>query len=918
MGLIKALFGNYSQREVKRIQPLCDAILALEDRCRAMSDEELRGETARLRDRLAMGESLDDILVEAFAACREACDRVLGLRPFPVQLLGGIVLHQGRIAEMKTGEGKTLVATLPAYLNALTGEGVHIVTVNEYLARRDSEWMGKVFRFMGLSVGLVIAGLDPEQRKAAYAADITYVTNSEVGFDYLRNNMALSKEQRSQRGYAFAVVDEVDSILIDEARTPLIISGVGEKSSRLYEQVDRFAKFLRAHRVRETDAKTDQDTVNGDYIVDEKARTVTLTQAGVQKAEAAFGVENLMDPDNVTLLHHINQAIRAHGIMKRDVDYVVKDGHVIIVDTFTGRLMPGRRYSEGLHQAIEAKEGVVVEQESRTIATVTYQNFFRMYKKLSGMTGTALTEEAEFRQIYDLDVIEIPTNRPVARIDYNDVLYKNEVEKFEAVIEQIKECYLRRQPVLVGTVSIEKSEVLSRMLKAHRVPHQVLNAKMHEKEAAIVAQAGKPGAVTIATNMAGRGTDIKLGGNAEYLAKAEMERLGFAEELIALADGFGDTDNEELLEARRTFRELTKKYRDEIRPDEEAVKAAGGLFIIGTERHESRRIDNQLRGRAGRQGDPGASRFYLSLEDEIFRLYANMGALGTLKAMFREKGEHIDVRMFGKLAESAQKQVEEQHFAARRHVLEYDDVMNRQREVIYAQRNQVLDGENLHDAVVGMIRSSIENNVARYTAGETHEEWNLDGLRAYYNGWLADERSFRYTPQEQEDIEPSELCDELFDRAMAKLEQLEAVAGTELTRDAERTLLLRAVDMHWMDHLDAMDDLRQGIGLRAYAQQDPVVVYRKESFDMFEEMVDGIREDTARMLLTVSVERRPQFRRTAVMKEVGASGDGTAAPRTVRKTAEQRVGRNDPCPCGSGKKYKKCCGAGSNEDKALS
>ncbi len=909
MGLLKTLFGNYSQRELKRIQPICNRVLALEDTYRAMDEATLRAETARLRDRLAMGESTDDILPEAFAACREACDRVLGLRPFPVQILGGIVLHQGRIAEMKTGEGKTLVATLPAYLNALGGEGVHIVTVNDYLARRDSEWMGKVFRYMGLSVGLVLPGASSAEHRAGYAADITYVTNSELGFDYLRDNMAMHKENRVQRGHAFAIVDEVDSILIDEARTPLIISGQGDKSTDLYARADAFVRQLRVFRIREMDAKEEQDTVDGDYIVDEKARTATLTQSGVHKAEQAFGVENLMDPENVTLLHHINQAIKARGVMQRDVDYVVKDNQVIIVDTFTGRLQPGRRYSEGLHQAIEAKEGVTVMRESRTIATITYQNFFRMYKKLSGMTGTALTEEGEFREIYRLDVVEIPTNRPVARVDHPDVLYKTELAKFNAVIDQIVECHERQQPVLVGTVSIEKSEQLAKMLRARKIPHEVLNAKHHEKEAEIVAQAGKPGAVTIATNMAGRGTDIKLGGNAEFLAKNEMRRMGIAEELIAESTAYGETDNAEVLAARDTFRELEAKHREEIRPEEELVKAAGGLFIIGTERHESRRIDNQLRGRSGRQGDPGASRFYLSMDDEIMRLYTSPSARAMLDRIWIDDIEKMDFKLFSSAIENAQRQVEQQHFASRRNVLQYDDVMNRQRELIYSQRNQVLDGEDVQASVKKMIADSIRETVAQYAADLDQTEWNLEGLRAYYKGWLADDDSFIYTPQELEDLEAEQLCDELIDRAETLAAAREAEFGSELMREVERVMLLRAVDIHWMDHIDAMDELRRGIGLRAYANQDPVVIYRKESYDMFEAMVAAIREDTARFVLTVRLRSEQPVQRTAVVKETGTSGDGTAPKRTVRKTESDRVGRNDPCPCGSGKKYKKCCGA---------
>ncbi len=907
MGLIKSLFGDYSKREIKRIQPLCDKVLGLEETYRAMSEEELRAQTDKLRDRLQMGESTDDILPDAFAVCREACDRVLGMRPFPVQILGGIILHQGRIAEMKTGEGKTLVATLPAYLNALSGEGVHIVTVNDYLARRDSEWMGKVYRYMGLSVGLIVHDLDNNARREAYAADITYGTNNELGFDYLRDNMVIYKENKVQRPHHFAIVDEVDSILIDEARTPLIISGQGDKSTDLYQQADHFAKTLKITKVKEMDAKEEQDTVEGDYIVDEKARTATLTQSGVKKAEQAFGVENLMDPDNVTLLHHINQAIKARGVMTRDVDYVVKDGQVIIVDEFTGRLMFGRRYNEGLHQAIEAKDGVKVERESKTLATITFQNYFRLYRKLSGMTGTAKTEETEFQQIYKLDVVEIPTNKPMIRNDLSDVIYKTEKGKFSAVIDQIVECHERQQPVLVGTISIEKSEHLSKLLKQRGVPHVVLNAKHHDREAEIVAQAGKIGAVTIATNMAGRGTDIKLGGNAEYLAKAEMRRLGFSEELIVESTGFGETDDEEILGARRTFQELEAKYKEEIRPEEEAVKEAGGLFILGTERHESRRIDNQLRGRAGRQGDPGASRFYLSLEDDLMRLFGGERINHLMEMLGIDEDTPIENKMLTNSIESAQRKVEERNFGIRRDVLQYDDVMNRQRELIYGQRDKVLDGENIRESVVGMIRESIGATVAQYTAGDDHEEWNLDGLREYYTGWLTTEDDFRYDAQQMEDLGREELTEQLIDKAMKIYEEKETNYGP-LMRELERVVLLKTVDRYWMDHIDNMEELRKGIHLRAYGQKDPVVLYRMEGFDMFDQMIASIREDTARLMLTVQIRQKEEPKREQVAKPTATSADGTDRPRTVRKTAAQKVGRNDPCPCGSGKKYKKCCG----------
>ena len=910
MGLIKALFGDYSKRELKRIQPICDRVLALEDTYRAMSEDELRGQTDKLRDRLKMGETTDDILPDAFAVCREAADRVLGMRHFPVQIIGGIILHQGRIAEMRTGEGKTLVATLPAYLNALTGEGVHIVTVNDYLARRDSEWMGKVYRYLGLTVGLIVHDLKNEERRAAYAADITYGTNNEMGFDYLRDNMVIYKQQKVQRGHHYAIVDEVDSILIDEARTPLIISGQGDRSTDLYARADAFARTLKAQRIREMNAKEEQNETDADYIVDEKARTATLTQAGVRKAEAYFKVENLMDSENVTLLHHINQAIKARGVMQRDVDYMVKDGQVLIVDEFTGRPMFGRRYNEGLHQAIEAKEGVKVERESKTLATITFQNYFRLYKKLSGMTGTAMTEETEFQQIYRLDVVEIPTNRPMIRKDLPDVVYKTEAAKYRAVIDQIVECHERQQPVLVGTISIEKSELLSKMLKGRGIPHNVLNAKHHEKEAEIVAQAGKIGAVTIATNMAGRGTDIMLGGNAEYLAKAEMRRMGLPEELIVESTAYGETDNEEILAARATFRELNDKYKEAIRPEAEAVREAGGLFILGTERHESRRIDNQLRGRAGRQGDPGASRFYLSLEDDLMRLFGGERINHMMELLGVEEDMPIENKMLTGAIESAQHKVEERNFGIRRDVLQYDDVMNRQREIIYSQRDQVLDGDSMKDAILGMIRESVTANVARYTADDNdHENWNLDGLRDYYRGWLTNDDDFRFTPQEREDTERSDIETTLIDRAMAIYAEKEAEFGDRM-REVERVVLLKTVDRYWMDHIDNMDELRRGIHLRAYGQKDPVVLYRIEGFDMFDQMIAAIREDTAHLMLTVRIRTEEEPKREQVAKVTGASagGDDTARPRTVRKTAAQKVGRNDPCPCGSGKKYKKCCG----------
>ncbi len=917
MSILKALFGDYSAKEVKRVRPLCDRVLALEDTYAAMGEEELRGQTAVLKERLAAGESLDDILPEAFAVCREASWRVLGMKHFPVQVIGGIILHQGRIAEMRTGEGKTLVATLPAYLNALEGKGVHIVTVNDYLARRDSEWMGKVYRYLGLRVGLIVHDLSKEERRAAYAADITYGTNNELGFDYLRDNMVVRQEDKVQRGHNFVIVDEVDSILIDEARTPLIISGQGDKSTELYNVADQFARGLNVYRIKEMDSKQEQDEVDGDYIVDEKARTATLTQAGVKKAEAFFKVENLMDSDNVTLLHHINQAIKARGVMQRDVDYVVKDGQVLIVDEFTGRIMFGRRYNEGLHQAIEAKEGVKVARESKTLATITFQNFFRLYHKLSGMTGTAKTEEAEFNQIYHLDVVEIPTNKPVVRVDYPDVIYKSEQGKYRAIIEQIRECHQRQQPVLVGTISIEKSELLSKLLKKTGIPHEVLNAKYHEKEAEIVAQAGKLGAVTIATNMAGRGTDIMLGGNPEFLAKAEMRRLGVPEELIAESTAYGETDDAEILAAREQFRQLNEKYKEQIRPETEQVCAAGGLFILGTERHESRRIDNQLRGRAGRQGDPGATRFYLSLEDDLMRLFGGERIDRLMETLGIDEDTPIENRLLSNSIESAQRRVEERNFGIRRDVLKYDDVMNRQREIIYGQRDTVLANGNVHDSIVKMVEESIRDNVAQYTAGDDdHTGWNLDGLRSYYHGWLADDSDFRYTPQQLEDADRGDIADELIARAMKIYDAKEQQYGSDTMREIERVVLLSTVDRYWMDHIDNMDELRRGIHLRSIGQHDPVVMYRNEGYDMFEHMVAAIREDTARSILTVQLRSQEEPQRKPVAKITGTSGgDGSDKKQPVRKTAAQKVGRNDPCPCGSGLKYKKCCGrnAGGEE-----
>lgn len=953
MNFLKAMFGNYSKREVKRVQPICDKVLALEDKYAQMSESELKNQTVLLKERLANGETLDDILPDAFAACREASWRVLGMKHFPVQVIGGIVLHQGRIAEMKTGEGKTLVATLPAYLNALTGEGVHIVTVNDYLARRDSEWMGKLYKYMGLSVGLITHDLENSLRKEAYAADITYGTNNELGFDYLRDNMVVYKEQKVQRGHAFGIVDEVDSILIDEARTPLIISGKGDKSTDLYEKADGFAKTLKLQRFTELDSKEDMEEYyaeNGiDYVVDEKQKTATLTQNGVKKAEEYFGIENLTDPDNLTLQHHINQAIKANGVMKLDVDYVVKDGEVIIVDEFTGRLMYGRRFNEGLHQAIEAKEGVKVQSESKTLATITFQNYFRLYKKLSGMTGTGETESEEFQEIYKLDVVEIPTNKPVIRKDLPDAVFKTERGKFNAVIDQIAEAHEKGQPVLVGTISIEKSELLSKMLKRRGIAHNVLNAKHHEKEAEIIAQAGKFGAVTIATNMAGRGTDIILGGNAEYMAKASMRKQGYPEELIEEATGYAETDNEEILEARKTFRELNEKYKDEIKDEADRVREAGGLMIIGTERHESRRIDNQLRGRSGRQGDPGVSRFFLSTEDDLMRLFGGDRMKAMMDRMNVEEDAPIENKMLSSIIESSQEKVELRNFGIRKDVLQYDDVLNRQREIIYGQRDQVLNGEDLHDTVLKMVSDSIDTSIKHYLPEGPRENWNYQSLIEYYRGWvITDEEKYKLTADELEGMEAEEIGQHIVDDALAIFKANEELLPAETIREMERVYLLKAVDTHWMDHIDAMDQLKSGIRLRSYGQHDPVVEYRLEGFDMFDEMIENIREDTMKMMLIMpkrvyeiqkrqeaieaarkaaekqaaaahqvmlnNGEEKPKenpvqaaLKREQVAKPTQTSGDGTdTANKTVRKG--KKVGRNDPCPCGSGKKYKKCCG----------
>ena len=916
MGLMTKLFGTRSQRELKKIQPTVDAILALEEPYKALSEEELKAKTQEFKDRYAKGESLDDLLPEAFAAIREAADRVLGMRPYPVQLIGGIVLHQGRIAEMKTGEGKTLVAILPCYLNALTGRGVHVVTVNEYLAKRDSEWMGKVYRYMGLSVGLVIPGMTPAQRRESYAADITYCTNNELGFDYLRDNMAIYKQELVQRGHAFAIVDEVDSILIDEARTPLIISGKGEDSSKLYEMADQFVATLHKKVFAKTEDKEDHDTFDCDYYVDEKSRTVGLTSDGVAKAERFFGVENLADSENATLSHHINQAMKARGLMKRDIDYVVKDGEIIIVDEFTGRLMYGRRYNEGLHQAIEAKEGVTVAGESKTLATITFQNFFRLYDKLSGMTGTALTEQEEFEAIYKLDVVEIPTNRPIARIDHPDVVYKTEAGKFRAIIQQVKECHAKGQPVLVGTISIEKSEILSKLLKREGIPHNVLNAKYHELEAQIVAQAGKFGAVTIATNMAGRGTDIMLGGNAEYLAKDALRKQGVEDTLLVEADSYAETSNPEILEVRQRYSELLKQYKSEIADEAEKVRQAGGLFIIGTERHESRRIDNQLRGRSGRQGDPGESRFYLSMQDDLMRLFAAGRVMGMMDTLGLDEDTPIDAKILSGAVENAQRTVESRNFQTRKHVLEYDDVMNVQREVIYAQRQKVLDGEDLKESIQTMLSGVVDSTVttALADAGGIVTQDSLGVLANLFEGIFCAKGTLEGRKNELMGKDTHQAAEILEQIAQATYQAKEAAYGEKLMRELERVIMLRVVDEYWMDNIDAMDDLKQGIGLRAYGQHDPVIAYKEEGYQMFQAMIQAIREETVRRLLLVQVRPQQEIRREKVAKETGAAAAGvTAVKKAPVRTAAKKVGPNDPCPCGSGKKYKKCC---MQKDKA--
>ena len=906
MGLFTKLFGTRSEREIKKIQPIVDKILAMEETHRNLTEEQLKAKTGEFKARLAAGETLDDILPEAFATIREAADRVLGMRPYPVQMIGGVVLHQGRIAEMKTGEGKTLVAIAPCYLNALTGKGVHVVTVNEYLAKRDSEWMGKVYRYLGLTVGLIIPGQTSQQRRESYAADITYCTNNELGFDYLRDNMAIYKHELVQRGHNFAIVDEVDSILIDEARTPLIISGKGEDSSKLYEMADAFVATLRKQVFAKTEDKEVQDDYDCDYFVDEKAHTVSLTARGIAKAEKFFGVENLADADNTTLSHHINQAMKARGLMKKDIDYVVKDGQIIIVDEFTGRLMYGRRYNEGLHQAIEAKEKVTVAGESKTLATITFQNFFRLYGKLSGMTGTALTEEEEFGTIYRLDVVEIPTNRPVVRKDHPDVVYKTEMGKFRAIIGQVKECYAKGQPVLVGTISIEKSEILSKLLKREGIPHNVLNAKYHEQEAQIVAQAGHFGAVTIATNMAGRGTDIVLGGNAEYMAKNELRKAGVPEELIAEADSYAETDNEEILAVRARYEALLAQFKGQIKDYAEKVRGAGGLFIIGTERHESRRIDNQLRGRSGRQGDPGESRFYLSLQDDLMRLFSSDRVMGMMDSLGLDEDTPIDAKILSGAVENAQRSVESRNFRIRKNVLEYDDVMNTQREVIYAQRQKVLDGEDLRENMMTMLRQMVESSVtdALAASGGVVDADTGRKLLATFQGIYFPRGAWEPVMG----AKAQQAAEEIYGLAVKAYEAKEAAYTPQIMRELERVVMLRVVDEYWMDNIDAMDDLKQGIGLRAYGQHDPVIAYKEEGFEMFQAMVTAIREETVRRMFLVQLRTNQEVKRERVAKETGtAAATKSEVKKQPVRNAATKVGPNDPCPCGSGKKYKKCC-----------
>ena len=941
MSLAEKLFGSFSDRELKKINPLTKQVLALEPKYQAMSDPELQAQTPALKEKLAAGSTLDEILPDAFAVCREAAWRVLGMKHFPVQVTGGIALHRGDIAEMQTGEGKTLVATLPAYLNALTGEGVHIVTVNDYLAKRDSEWMGKLYRWLGLNVGLIVQGIDGDARRRAYNADITYGTNNEYGFDYLRDNMVTYKDNMVQRGHAFAIVDEVDSILIDEARTPLIISGKGEDSSSLYTQVDRFVRTLHKSVVVELEDKVEADEqTDGDYVVDEKHKTCTLTAKGIQKAEEYFKVENLAAAENMTLAHHIDQAIKAYGVMQKDIDYVVKNGEVIIVDEFTGRLMIGRRYNEGLHQAIEAKEGVKIAAESKTLATITFQNYFRMYKKLSGMTGTAKTEATEFTEIYGLNIVTVPTNRPNIRKDYPDAVYKTVNGKYKAVIEQVMECHKNGQPVLVGTVSVEKSETLAKMLQRYTRDFNVLNAKNHEREAEIVAQAGKKGAITIATNMAGRGTDIMLGGNAEFMAKAQMRKEHFCENLLnpekpedadpsavelllTESDGHGETTDENVLAARKRFEELYAQYKPAIEAEADEVRKAGGLFIIGTERHESRRIDNQLRGRAGRQGDPGASRFYLSLEDDLMRLFGGDRVAGLMDTLKIDEDTPIENRMITNTLESAQKKLEGRNFEIRKNVLKYDDVMNQQREIIYGQRHKVLDGEDISAEMHKMLRENIDSSCAQFLAGDVKDEWDFGALRRHYQGWLTTDADFHYTVEDYDSLSREGIADLLYDRGMDVLNDKEQRYGAPLMRELERICLLKCVDRQWMDHIDNMDQLRQGIVLRGYGQKDPVVEYRIEGFDMFDQMVDSIRESSIKMLLTIEVRKAGAApKREQVAKPTGEGfvpGNGAPGAKGAPKGQPVRVikiGRNDPCPCGSGLKWKKCTCAQYHPDGA--
>ena len=904
MGIFGKIFGSYSTKELARIEPIKESVLKLEDQYAAMSDTELKAQTQNFKDRLETGENLDMILPEALATGREAADRVLGKKPFPVQLIGAIVLHQGRIAEMKTGEGKTLVACVASYLNALSGKGVHVVTVNDYLAKTQSDEMGKVLRFLGLTVGCILHGLTNEERRAAYNCDVTYATNNELGFDYLRDNMVIYAKDRVQRKPNFAIVDEVDSILIDEARTPLIISGKGDKSTELYDIVDKFVKNLVSTTVVEIDDKQDQDEINEnvDYIIDEKAKTATITRSGVKKAEKYFNVDNLMDPDNMTLLHHINQALKAHGVMHVDIDYVVKDGEVIIVDEFTGRLMLGRRFNDGLHQAIEAKEGVKIANESKTLATITFQNYFRLYKKLSGMTGTAMTEEDEFREIYKLDVIAIPTNKPVIRVDHSDQVYRTEAGKFSAIIDQIVECHKKGQPVLVGTISIEKSEILSAMLKRKGIKHEVLNAKYHAKEAEIVAQAGKLGAVTIATNMAGRGTDIMLGGNAEFLAKAEMRKREYEEDIINEAVGFADTDDEEILAARAVYKELYDKFNAEVKEKAKDVKAAGGLYILGTERHESRRIDNQLRGRSGRQGDEGESRFFLSVEDDLMRIFAGDRLENMMNTLNVEENMPIESKMLTRIIESSQKKVEGRNFSIRKNVLNYDDVLNKQREIIYNQRSQVLDGEDLHDYILNMMHDLAVDSVNNYLVDDVEKEnWNIIGLKDHFMGWVLNDEDLDYDENQIDDVTKNSIVELLEDRMKTIYARKEEEFGGQLIRELERVILLKVVDTKWMNHIDDMAELKKGIGLRAFGQKNPVVEYRYEGFEMFDAMVESIREDTIRMLLTVRIQKNAPIQREQVAKPDAPNAG------SIRMT-KKKPADNDPCPCGSGKKYKKCCG----------